>query len=178
MLVIKRDASFIKQFSEGILWGIESSSTGVVGTNTWGTFPIMSAPKIKPNEKTASLPDASGANVYNSAILDSYEFSFDILQSDKDSLDLAEYARDKYFMFAYLVGTVGTKQQVQVFPPSQIQTTSETDYSDFVKTGFVFKTIKNDAVVTVTLPTYGSVINVTNSVGIVPIAKQRVILEN
>ncbi|MCE5227122.1 MAG: hypothetical protein LLG05_14850, partial [Porphyromonadaceae bacterium] len=105
MLTIKRDASLIKQFSDGILWGIESTSTGVVGTNTWGTFPIMSAPKIKPNEKTASLTDASGATVYNSAILDSYEFSFDIQQCDKDSLDLAEYARGKYFMFAYLVGT-------------------------------------------------------------------------
>ena len=175
-LTLTRDSNLVKRYSEAIGWLVECSSTGAWVTDAaWTTMPRMSAPKIKPNEETAELKDGSGATIYQSATLDSYEFTVDLLQADKNTMDLAEYARDKYFMLLYLVGTVGDKQQIQVFAPGNISSTSEADYSDFVKVGFTFKSTRNDSAITIsTLPSY-----ITSAItqAVIPANKQRIIIE-
>lgn len=173
-LSLTRDSQLVKRFSDAIGWLVECSSTGLwVSGAAWTTLPRMSAPKIKPNEETASLKDGSNATIYESATLDSYEFTIDLLQADKLTMDLSEYGRGKYFELLYKVGTVGTKEQIQVFAPGQISSTSEADYSDFVKVGFTFKSTKNDAALTITTMPSG----ITATQAVIPANYQRVIVE-
>lgn len=173
-LSLTRDSNLVKRYSDAIGWLVECSSTGLWVTGAaWTTLPRMSAPKIKPNEETASLPDGSGATIYESTTLDSYEFTIDLLQADKQTMDLAEYGRGKYFELLYKIGTVGTKEQIEVFAPGNISGTSEADYSDFVKVGFTFKSTKNDSTLTIaTMPT-----GITATQAVIPANYQRVIVE-
>jgi len=175
-LTLTRDSNLVKRYSDAIGWLVECSSTGVWVTGaSWVTLPRMSAPKIKTNEETAELKDGSGATIYQSAVLDSYEFTIDLLQADKKTMDLAEYARDKYFELVYLVGTVGSSQQVQFFAPGKISSTSEADYSDFVKVGFTFKSTRNDFAITISTMPSGITTAITQAV--IPANQQRVIVE-
>jgi hypothetical protein len=177
---LKRDKKYVKRFSDAEGWIIECESNGDLGVsvgNSWTSLPYMSAPKIKPKEETAELKDGSNTTIYNSSQLDSYEFAMEILQADKESLDLSEYARGKFFMLIYKVGRVGDKVQYHLYAPGQIVSTSETDYSDFVKIGFSFKTVKNDEAISLSsLPEEIEQSSVEQPI-IIPANKQRVIVE-
>ena len=177
---LKRDKKYVKRFSDAEGWIIECESNGSLGVspgNSWTALPYMSAPKVKPNEETAELKDGSNTTIYNSSHLDSYEFAMEILQADKESLDLSEYARGKFFMLIYKVGRVGNKLQYHLYAPGQILSTSQTDYSDFVKVGFSFKTVKNDDPISLnTLPEEIEASSVEQPI-VIPANKQRVIVE-
>ena len=176
---LRRDKKYVKRFSDAEGWIIECESNGDLSLSgsSWTALPYMSAPKIKPKEETAELKDGSNTTIYNSSQLDSYEFSMEILQADKESLDLSEYARGKFFMLIYKVGRVGDKIQYHIYAPGQIVSTSETDYSDFVKIGFSFKTVKNDKPISLsTLPEEIEGSSIEQPI-IIPANKQRMIVE-
>ena len=175
-ITLTRDKKYVKRFSDSQGWIIECEADGSV-VGSWTLLPYMSAPKIKPNEESSELKDGSNATIYNSSHLGSYEFLMEILQADKSSLDLFDYAREKFFMLIYKVGMVGDKLQYHVYAPGQILSSSETDYSDFVKIGFSFKTVKNEDEVSLELlPDELETSNVTKPI-VIPANKQRVVVE-
>ena len=179
-LSLTRDKKYVKRFSDAQGWIIECEANGTLNIssgNSWTALPYISAPKIKPKEETAELKDGSNTTIYNSSRLDSYEFSIDILQADKKSLDLSEYAREKFFMLIYKVGNVGDKLQYHVYAPGQIMSTAETDYSDFVKLGFTFKTVKNDNDVSLTILPDELEQSSAEKPIIIPANKQRTVVE-
>ena len=162
-LDISRNKNFVKRFSDSKAWVIECKSDGTLvnSTDVWEELPHMAAPKLEAKEETAELKDGSNATIYKSNVLDCYEFTTELLQADKKTLDLIKKARDKFYMLIYKVGTVGGALQYMFFAPGQISSTGGPDYSDFVKIPFTFTSLKNDGVIKI-----GTAIDAT--IGIFP----------
>ena len=186
--ILDRKKEYIKRFSDAYGWLAECDDSGniIVSTNeqtnpTWIELPYISAPKMQPNEETAELRDGSNAVIYNDSQLASYEFTTEILQADKKSQDLGEYARGKFFALIYKVGDIGepAKTQYHIYCPGQISSTSQIDLSDFLKVGFTFKTVRNDQAIELTsLPEeLSDKLTALNETAIIPAGKQRLILE-
>ena len=152
-LNIERNKEFVKRFSDAKAWIVECQADGTM-VGTWETLPHMSAPKIDNKEETADLKDGSNSTIYKSNTLDCYEFTCDLLQADKATIDLIKNARDKLYMLIYKVGKINGNEQFWFLGPGTISATGGPDYSDFVKIPFVFTTSKNDVAIKIsTFPT-------------------------
>jgi hypothetical protein len=144
-LDLTRNTSLVKRFSTAKVWIAEyTKKDGVPTIGTWELLPYITAPKIKTNEETSELRDGSNAVIYNDSTLLNYELSFEILQADDAALNMAEKARGQQYILLFKVGKVGDKIQYQFYGPGQISSQNETDYSDFVKVAFTYKTVIDD----------------------------------
>jgi hypothetical protein len=155
-LNISRDKEYVKRFSDAKAWVVECDAEGTMA-GTWEDLPHMSAPKIDIKEESAELKDGSNATIHKSVTLDCYEFTCDLLQADKATIDLIKNARTKLYMLIYKVGIIKDVEQYWFLGPGTISATGGPDYSDFVKIPFVFTTSKNDVAIpesgTLALPT-------------------------
>jgi hypothetical protein len=154
-LNIERNKEFVKRFSDAKAWVVECDAKGTM-QDTWEALPHMSAPKVDMKEETAELKDGSNATIHKSVTLDCFEFTCDLLQADKATIDLIKNARTKLYMLIYKVGIIKGAEQYWFLGPGTISATGGPDYSDFVKIPFVFTTLKNDTDIpasgTLTLP--------------------------
>jgi len=149
-LNIERNKDFVKRYSDAKAWVIECKSDGTLIGNAWEELPHMSGPKINAKEDVAELKDGSNSTIHKSTTLDGFEFTCDLLQADKATIDLVKESRNKFYMLLYKVGEVYGAMQYWFFAPGSITSTAGPDYADFVKIPFVFTTLKNDSAITAT----------------------------
>jgi len=153
-LNFKKDKDSIRRYSDSKVWIVQCDENGTFDTKNgwtdWQELPYISAPKVDIKEEVAELKDGSNATIYKSNTLDCYTISFDMLQANKDTIDIIKLARNKLFMLLYKVGTVGSKTQYMLFAPGNISSEGGLDYSDFTKVPFSFSSLKNDKVITFT----------------------------
>jgi len=150
-LNISRNKDYVKRYSDAKAWVIECESDGTLVGNAWEVLPFMSAPKIGAKEDTAELKDGSNATIHKSNTLDGYEFTCDLLQADKATIDLVKNSRGKFYMLLYKVGEVYGAMQYWFLAPGQISSSNGPDYSDFVKIPLTFTTLKNDTQISATV---------------------------
>ena len=136
--------------------------------------------------RRGDYPRSSNATIYESNVLSSYQFDVELLQADKDALDLADEALNKFYALIYKVGKIGTgtteKTQYHIYIPGQISSTAAIDYSDFVRVGFTFKTLRNDADISIDVTDgleseSALVTELGKTTTVIPTGKQRLILE-
>lgn len=173
-----RSASAAHRYNSAIIAIRECSGTGEpISAIDWKVLPYCDGQSIERAAEEAELKDGSNAVIAATSSLTNYKLKANLLQCNKEIIDILNGSTGKYYNVFFNQGVVNSKHVEWVFPICKVTGSFSVDMSDWNKIPIEFASVNNaaQAVISCTVLVANTVASGTTFT--VPASAQVVIVE-